>query len=103
MRTVVVVILRGDGFLIGGVALGLAVASPKLVRRGELIERDFAGDGASGGGAVMLQEGVAVGAVGEGNVENLSLFEGLLHPGTDGVVVVLGFDHGEGKVLFVGK
>ena len=42
-----------------------------------------------------MEKGVAVGAVGEGHVENLGIFEGLLHPAADGVVVVLGLDDGE--------
>ena len=52
-------------------------------------------------GAVVLQEGVAVGAVGEGHVENLGVFERLLHAGADGVVVVLGLDDGDRDVRLV--
>ncbi len=86
---------------VGGVALGLAVARPELLGRGELVERDFAGHGAAGGGAVVLQEGVAVGAVGEGNIEDLGVVQRLLHAGADGVVVVLGLDDGERDVGLV--
>ncbi len=38
---VVVVVLRGDGFLRGGVALGRAVARPEFLGRRKLVERDF--------------------------------------------------------------
>jgi hypothetical protein len=59
--------------------LALAVARPEFVRGGKLIEGDFAGDRAGGDGAVVLQEGVAVGAVGEGDVENFGVIQRLLH------------------------
>ena len=52
-------------------------------------------------GAVVFEEGVAVGAVGEGDVENLGVFERLLHAGADGVVVVLGLDDGDRDVGLV--
>ena len=95
---VVVVMLPGDGLLLGGVALGLAVALPEFVGRGELVEGDFAGHGAAGDGAIVLQKRIAVRAVGKGDVENLRVFERLLHPGADGVVVVLPLDDGEREV-----
>ena len=49
----------------------------------------------------MLEEGVAVGAVGKRHVEDLGVFERLLHAGADGVVVVLGLDDGERDVRLV--
>ena len=52
-------------------------------------------------GAVVFQEGVAVGAVGERNVEDLGVFKRLLHAGADGVVVVLGLDDGDRDVRLV--
>ncbi len=52
-------------------------------------------------GAVVLEEGIAVGAVGERNVEDLGVFERLLHAGADGVVVVLGLDDGDRDVRLV--
>ena len=86
---------------VGGVALGRAVARPEFLGRGKLVERDFAFDGAARAGAVVFEEGVAVGAVGEGHVEDLGVFERLLHAGADGVVVVLGFDDGDRDVRLV--
>ena len=97
------VVLRGDGFLIGGVALRLAVAGPKLIGRGKLIERDFPRDSAATRRPVMLQEGVAVGTVGEWHIENLGVSESLLHAVADRVVVVLRFQNGERNVWFVGE
>jgi len=41
--------------------------------------------------------------VGEGSVKNLGLFQRLLHPGADGVVIILGLDNGEEEVRFVGE
>ena len=58
-------------------------------------------DGAAGHGAVVLQEGVAVGAVGERDIEHLGVLERLLHAVADGVVVVLGLDDGEREVRLV--
>ena len=52
-------------------------------------------------GAVVLEEGVAVGAVGERDVERLGVLERLLHAVADGVVVVLGLDDGERDVRLV--
>ena len=43
----------------------------------------------------MFQEGVAIGAVGKRDVEDLGVLERLLHAGADGVVVVLRFDDGD--------
>lgn len=90
---------RYDPFdLLGGVALGLAVALPEFVVSGKPVEGDFAGHGAADDGAIVLQKRVAVRAVGKGDVENLRVFKRLLHPGTAGVVVVLPLDDGEREV-----
>ena len=51
----------------------------------------------------MLKERVAVGTVGEGHVEDFGVFERLLHPGADGVVVVLRFEDREREIGFIGK
>ena len=85
----------------GGVALWPRGSAPKLLGRGKLVERDFPLDRAAGAGAVVLQKGVAVGAVGERHVENLGVFERLLHAGADRVVVVLGLDDGDRDVRLV--
>lgn len=91
------------GFLMGRVAFRSAVAGPEFLGGRELIEWDFARDGAACGSAVVLKEGVAVRTVGEGKVENLGIFERLRHTGSDGVVVVLGFENGEREVRFIGE
>ncbi len=46
----------------------------------------------------MFQKPIAVGAVDKEHVQGLGVFQGLLHPRTDFVAVVLGFDNGEGNV-----
>ena len=42
--------------------------------------------------SIMEEEAVAVRREDEWNVDHLAIFESLLHAGSDGVVVVLGFD-----------
>ncbi len=54
-----------------------------------------------GVGFVVEDEAVAVAAEGEGDVQHVGVFEGLLHPMTDRFVVVFGFDHGDREVGFV--
>src|SRR5262249_32124670 len=60
-----------------------------------LVERDLAFNASGRAGAVVLQEGVAVRAVGEWYVEDLCVLERLLHAVADGMGVVLGFDHSD--------
>ena len=98
---VVVVVLRGDGHLRGLEAFGGAVALPKLLRRGKLIERNFALHNAGCAGAVVFQEGIAIGTVSEGDIENLCVFERLRHARAESLVVVLGLQHGEREVGLV--
>jgi len=87
--------------LAGGPVFSLAVALPQLFGRGKPVERDFAGDSAIGGGTVVLQEGVTIGAVGEGHIQYFGVLEGLLHAIADRVVVILGLDDGQRDVGFV--
>ena len=103
LKATVVVVLGGDGFLCGGVGLGCAVAGPKFVGGRELIERDFARDRARLDGAVVLEEGVAVGAVSERHIEDFGVFKCLLHASPYAVVVVFGLDDSEREVRFVGE
>jgi len=49
----------------------------------------------------VFQECVAVGAVGKGRVQHAGVFLCLLHPATQGVVVVLGLHDSEWKVVMV--
>ena len=84
-------------------SFGDAVAGPEFFRCGKLIERDFPRHRAAGGRAVVFEKGVAIGAVGEGDIKNLGVFERLLHAVPDRVVVVFGFDDGDGQVRLVEK
>ena len=101
LGAVVVVVLGGDGDFAGGELFGGAVAVPEFVGGGELGEGEFAGDGGGAAGAVVFEKGVAIAAVGEGEIEQFGIFEGLLHAGADGVGVVFGLDHGQAEVGFV--
>ena len=74
---------------------------PEFVGGGKLTEGEFAGDGGRAAGAVVFEKGVAVAAVGEGEIEQFGIFERLLHAGPDGVGVVFGLDHGQAEVGFV--
>ena len=80
LGAVVVVILGHDGFLLVREAFGGAVAIPKFVWGWEILEWDLACDARAGGGPIVFQERVAVAAVGERNIEDFGVFEGLLHP-----------------------
>src|SRR3546814_7433588 len=60
-----------------------AVAGPEFVGRGKLIEWDFPGHRAAGCSAVMFEEGIAIGTVGERHIQNLGVVERLLHASTD--------------------
>src|SRR3546814_6937614 len=55
-----------------------AVAGPEFVGRGKLIEWDFPGHRAAGCSAVMFEEGIAIGTVGERHIQNLGVVERLL-------------------------
>ncbi len=52
---------------------------------------------------VIDQEAVAVAADGKGHVEFLGVGECLLHTVTDSVLVVFGFDHGDGLGLLIAE
>ena len=101
LGAVVVVILGHDRFLPVAEPFGGAVAIPKLVWGWEMLERNFTCDARARGGPIVFQERVAVAAVGERNIEDFGVFEGLLHPCTDRVRVVFGFDDRDRKVRFV--
>ena len=96
----VVILCRHDNLLLGK-SFGGAIAGPKVFRSGKLIERDFPCYRAAGGHAVVFEKGVSIAAVGEGDIKNLGVFEGLLHAVPDRVVVVFGFDDGNGQVRLV--
>ena len=51
----------------------------------------------------MLKKGISIGAVGKGNIENLGIFQSLLHPAPDRVIVVFGLNNGDRHVGFVVK
>lgn len=54
-------------------------------------------------GAVMKDKAVAVGREHEGDIERHRIVEGLLHPGADAVVIVLGLDDSDRNIWFVVK
>ena len=66
-----------------------------------MIQRYLAGYGPAGHRAVMLQEGVAVGAVHEGDIQHFGAIQRLLHAVADGVIIVLRLDEGQGDVGLV--
>ena len=100
---VVVIVLCRYHLLFGCEAFRPPISRPEFLRRWELVERDFAGDGGAGDSAIMFQKSVAVGAVREGDVQNFRVFEGLLHAIAHGVVVVFGFQDCQWKIRFVGE
>ena len=78
-----------------------AVPRPQLVGRREVVKRQFLFDGRCGSGAVVEQEGVAIGAEGERHVEGFGVVQRLRHPVAELVVVVLRFEDGKGQVGLV--
>ena len=58
-------------------------------------------DGAAAAAAVVLVKASAIAAVNRGNVEYLSVRQGLLNAGAERVFVVFGFDDGNGDVRLV--
>jgi len=40
----------------------------------------------------MLEKAIAIGAVNRGNIENFGVIQALLNPGSDGVIIIFGFD-----------
>ena len=100
---VVVVILGGELLLGGRPALGGTIARPQFVGRRKVVEGDFARDRTAGRRAVMLQKSVTVGAVGERDVQNLCVFQRLLHPCANAVGVVLGLHDSKWEIRLVGE
>ncbi len=100
---IVVIVLRGDAFLAVGESFRCAIPAPEVLRRRELLQSELPFDGSAARQPIMLEERIAVGAVGEGDVERLRVVERLLHAGTHRVVVVLGLDHGQWQVGLIEK
>jgi hypothetical protein len=98
---VVKVILEDDLFSLGGQALPGAIPGPKVLRRGEVGEREVRFLVGACVGAVVEDEGIAIGGKNEGDIESRGIFQSLLHPRADAVVVVLGLDQGDGNVRLV--
>ncbi|MCY1299428.1 hypothetical protein D9M70_489560 [compost metagenome] len=82
-------------------ALPLAVAPPELNRAGELVEAEFGFYLAACTAAVMEQKAIAIAGEHEGHIQRLGITQGLLHTGTNRVLVVLRLDHGDGQVGLV--
>ena len=91
---VVVVVLGDDADLLRFNSFRGAVTLPEFLRRGELIERNLPLHHARRPRAVMLQKGIAIRAVGKGQVKNLRILQCLRHPRADSVVVVLRLNDG---------
>ncbi len=53
------------------------------------------------GKTIVFEEGIAVGAVSEGNVEDLCVLEGLLHAIAYSMLVVLGLHDGQRDIRLV--
>ena len=68
-----------------------------------MVERQFLFDGSGFCESIMKQEGVAIGAEDEGNVERSGVIQSLLHSTADAVVIVFGFDERERHVRFAGQ
>ena len=51
----------------------------------------------------MFEEGVAIGAVSEGDIEDLGVFERLLYAGPDDLIIVFRLDYGDGDARLVEK
>ena len=88
-----VVVLLDHRNLRGGEALPEAIAPPQFGRRWEGIEGQFHFHRVGLAGAVVENEGVAVGTEDEGHVERVGVVQRLLHAGADGVVVILRLQH----------
>jgi hypothetical protein len=97
---VAIVILGDQGLAIVGDAFVQAVFAPEEGGAGEFGEGEF-GVGVVGVGGIVEEEAVAVAAEGEGDVQHVGVFEGLLHALADRFVVVFGFDDGDRQVGFV--
>ena len=104
MRAVFVIILGRNCDLLLREGFCRTVARPEHSGGRKLIERDFTRHGAADSDrAVVFEKSVTVAAVGEGNIQNLGVFERLLHAVADAVIVVLGFDDRNGQVWFAVK
>ena len=97
-----IVVLGHDASLGLAEALPLAIPLPEFRRAGEGVKRQFLLDGQYDPRSIVGQESVAVGTEGKRHVQTLGIVERLLHPVADGVVVILGFDDGDGDVRLVG-
>jgi len=94
-------VLRGDSLGSAVELLVGAVAAPELVGRGKGVEGELLLGPARRAGDVALEEGVAVGAIGEGDVELGGVALGLLYSVAERLVVALGLDHRDGDVVLV--
>ena len=73
---------------------------PEILRRGKLLKRQFT---LFPGFHIVFQETVAIRAVHKRNVKHLGVFDGLLHPRTNAVFVVLRLDDSQRDIGLVVK
>jgi len=100
----VVVIRRLD--LLSGLAfqaLPTAVALPKFGGAGKLAETQLCFDLITRAAAVVKKEAIAVAGKHKGHIQRFGVTQGLLHPRTQGMLVVLGLDNGNRQVWLVVK
>jgi hypothetical protein len=98
LAAVVEVVLEHHVFLISGEALPPAVDRPQPGRRGEAPQRQGGLNRRQGAGAIVEDEAIPVRGEDKGDVQDLGVFEGLLHPVTDGVIVHFRLDNRDGDV-----
>ena len=76
------------------------VPPPEILRRWKLFKRQFT---LFPGLHIVFQEAVAIRAVHKRNVQHFSIFDGLLHPGSDAVSVILRLDDSQRNIGLVVK
>ena len=96
-----VIILRGDLRHLSGHARLLHIAQPKCIGRGEFFQSQRMFHRAIFDRPVMLHETIAVGGIDERHVQHLGVCQDLIHAHADAVVVIFGFDDGEGHIGLV--
>ena len=100
--TVVVIVLRGHSFLRRACTLWPLGSAPTVRQARETGREEISRSTVpAGAGAVVFEESITVRAISKRHVENLSVFECLLHAGADRVVIVLCFHDRDGNVRLV--
>ncbi len=93
--------MQDEGLLGGVYALPGPVLPPQSRGVGEGVEGKRGLKLGALAGAVVEDEGVAIADEDEGDVQGQGIVEGLLHPGANGVIVVLGLDQRERDAVVI--